>query len=177
MTPSAKAALRLAKERRIARIRSGFYVIVPLEYRSQGVTPADWFIADLMVYLQQPYYVGLLSAATYHGASHQRVQQYHVVTDQPQRQVRCHNLVLRFFTKAEVTVTPQDKIKTSTGMIAISTLEATALDLVAYYRQVGGLDRVLTVLQELGEKLDPTKLIGVAQQPDPWPLHNASDGC
>ncbi len=156
-----KAALRLAGERRIARLHSGFYVIVPLEYRSHGITPADWFIADLMAYLRQPYYVGLLSAAAYHGASHQRAQQYHVITNQRTRQVKCHNLILRFFTKAEVMATPRDQIKTSTGMMAISTPEATALDLVAYYRQVGGLDRVLTVLQELGEKMEPGKIVDV----------------
>jgi len=159
-----KAALRLVTDKRIARIRAGFYAIVPLEYKAQRVSPPDWFIAELMAYLRQPYYVGLLSAAAYHGASHQRAQQYHVVTNQPVRKIQCHSLVIRFLTKGGVKVTPQEKTKTATGMIQISTPEATALDLVAYSRQAGGLDRVLTVLQELGEKLDPIKVVEAARQ-------------
>jgi len=47
-----KAATRLAKKNRILRIRSGFFVIVPLEYRLTGILPAEWFIADLMAFLE-----------------------------------------------------------------------------------------------------------------------------
>jgi len=35
-----KAAARLAKKNRILRIRSGFFIIVPLEYRTTGILPA-----------------------------------------------------------------------------------------------------------------------------------------
>lgn len=79
-----KAAARLAKKNRILRICSGFFVIVPLEYRTTGVLPSEWFIADLMAYLAQPYYVGLLSAASLHGAAHQQPQQLQIVTATPQ---------------------------------------------------------------------------------------------
>ena len=78
-----KAAARLAKKKRILRIRSGFFVIVPLEYRTTGILPAEWFIADLTAYLEQPYYVGLLSAASLQGAAHQQPQQFQVVTTAP----------------------------------------------------------------------------------------------
>jgi len=89
-----KAASRLAKKNRIVRIRSGFFVIVPLEYRAAGVLPAEWFIADLMNYLEQPYYVGVLSAAALYGAAHQQPQQFQVVTTAPQRGIQKKNLVL-----------------------------------------------------------------------------------
>lgn len=158
-----QASARLATENRLCRIRAGFYVIVPLEYKTRGITPPDWFVADLMAYLKRPYYVGLLSASAYHGASHQRVQQYHVITDQPLRKIQCLSLVIRFLKKNNLSTTPLERTKTSTGMIQISSPEATALDLVAYCRQVGGLDRVMTVLQELGEKLDPIKLVEAAR--------------
>ncbi|MBY0264345.1 MAG: type IV toxin-antitoxin system AbiEi family antitoxin [Holosporales bacterium] len=36
--------------------------------------PADHLISFLMVYWKKPYYVGLLSAASLHGASHQALQ-------------------------------------------------------------------------------------------------------
>ena len=117
-----------------------------------------------MAYLQQPYYVGLLSAAAYHGASQQRAQQYHVVTNQPVRKIQWYSLVIRFLTKSGEKVTAQERAKTATGMIQISTPEATTLDLVAYSRQAGGLDRVATVLQGLGEKLDPVKIVDAARQ-------------
>lgn len=154
-----KAAARLAKKNRIVRIRSGFFVIIPLEYRTTGVLPAEWFIADLMDYLGQPYYVGLLSAASLQGAAHQQPQQFHVVTTAPQREVRKKALAMRFFFKTNFKATPLRQIKVQTGYIFVSSPEATALDLIRYARSIGGLDRVMTVLQELGESIDAAKLI------------------
>src|SRR5207244_10392072 len=63
------------------RSRRGFYVIVPPEYRVAGSLPAAWFIRDLMDYLRRPYYVGLLTAPSLHGAAHQAPQEFQVVTD------------------------------------------------------------------------------------------------
>ena len=61
---AAQTALRRLKEQgRIVSPRRGFYVIVPPEYRATASPPASWFIDELMLYLGQPYYVGLLSAA------------------------------------------------------------------------------------------------------------------
>ncbi len=153
-----KAAARLAKKSRILRIRSGFFVIVPLEYRTTGVLPAEWFVADLMAYLEQPYYVGLLSAASLHGAAHQQPQQFQIVTTTPQREVRKKGLAIRFFFKTNFNATPVTQIKVQTGHIPVSSPEATAIDLIRYARSIGGLDRVMTVLQELGESMDPAKL-------------------
>src|SRR5580658_7844029 len=70
---AAKVALhRLAKQRLIASPARGFYVIVPPEYRSLGCLPADQFIPALMQRRGLLYYAGLLSAAQYYGAAHQR---------------------------------------------------------------------------------------------------------
>jgi len=154
-----KAAARLAKKSRILRIRSGFFIIIPLEYRLTGVLPAEWFIADLMACLEQPYYVGLLSAAALQGAAHQQPQQFQVVTTVSQREVRKKGLAVRFFFKTNFNATPVTQIKVQTGHISVSTPEATAIDLIRYARSIGGLDRVITVLQELGESMDADKLI------------------
>lgn len=159
-----KAAARLSKKTRIVRIRRGFFVIIPLEYRASGVLPAEWFIADLMTYLEQPYYVGLLSAAALHGAAHQKPQQFQVVTTAPQRRIQINNLALRFFFKTNFNATPVTQIKTPTGYMAVSTPEATALDLIRYSRSIGGLDRVITVLQELGETIDAKKIQDAARK-------------
>ena len=81
-----KAALqRLKRQGRIASPRRGFYVLVPLEYREAGGPSASWFIGDLMRFLGQPYYVGLLSAAAIHGAAHQQPMVFQVITDRPTR--------------------------------------------------------------------------------------------
>lgn len=158
-----QAVVRLTEKNRIIRVRGGFYVIIPLEYAASGILPAEWFIDDLMQYVDQPYYVGLLSAAILHGAAHQQPQQYHVVTTKPIREARLKSLALRFFVKKGFSHTPVTRVKVQTGFIAVSTPEATALDLVRYSRSIGGLDRVLTVLQELGEVLHTDKLVEAAQ--------------
>lgn len=153
-----QAATRLIKKKRIVRVYSGFYIIVPLEYAATGVLPAEWFITDLMDYAGQPYYVGLLSAAVFHGAAHQQPQEFQVITNSPLRKIEAGNLSIRFFTKKNFATTRTVQVKVQTGFIYVSTPETTALDLVHYARQLGGLNRVFTVLQELGEALDSKKL-------------------
>jgi predicted transcriptional regulator of viral defense system len=158
-----KAAARLSKKKRIARIHGGFFIIIPLEYAVTGILPAEWFIADLMDYIGQPFYVGLLSAAALHGAAHQQPQQFHVVTTGPMRDMRSNGLAIRFFSKSRFADVSLTQVKVQTGHIPISTPEATALDLIRYSRRIGGLDRVLTVLQELGEGMDPGNLAEAAK--------------
>lgn len=158
-----QVAARLAARKRIARVHSTFYVVTPLEHGAVGIVPADWFIVDLMRHLGRPFYVGVLSAAEYHGAAHQRPQTYQVVTDRPLRQIQCRGIGIRFFVKKTVTSTPVQEVKGVTGYIPVSTPEATALDLIRYSRQVGGLDHVLTVLQELAEVIEPNRLVEAAK--------------
>ena len=79
------AIRRLKNRGRLVAPRRGFFVIVPTEYRAAGAPPPSWFIDDLMRFLGQPYYVGLLSAAGLHGASHQQSMVFQVVTDRPTR--------------------------------------------------------------------------------------------
>jgi len=112
-----------------------------------------------MAYLEQHYYVGLLSASSLQGAAHQQPQQFHVVTTAPQREVRKKGLAIRFFLKTNFKAIPIIQIKVQTGHISVSSPEATALDLIRYARSIGGLDRVMTVLKELGESMNAAKLI------------------
>ena len=154
-----QAATRLAKKRRIVRIHGGFFIIIPFEYAATGMLPAEWFIDDLMSYIGQPFYVGLMSAAALHEAAHQQPQQFHVVTNGPLRDIRSKKrLAIIFFSKSEIEKVPLIRVKVQTGHIPVSTPEATALDLIRYAKRIGGLDRVLTVLQELGETMEPAKL-------------------
>jgi predicted transcriptional regulator of viral defense system len=118
---------------------------------------------DLMKHLGRPFYVGLLSAAEYHGAAHQRPQSYQVITDRPMRALACRGVGVHFIVTRGVETTPVQQVKGVTGYIPVSTPEATALDLVRYCRQIGGLDHVLTVLQELGQAVDPSRLVQAAE--------------
>lgn len=153
-----KALKRLAEIGRVKHIRKGFHTIVPVEHASQGIPPFDWFIADLMHSLDLPYYIGLLSAAALYGAAHQQVQQLQIVVPRQERPLGLPGLSIRFFRKQGFTATFLQSRKGHSGMLPVSSPEATALDLVRYARQIGGLDVVLTVLSELAESIDPTKL-------------------
>lgn len=157
------AARRLAAKGRIVAPRRGFFVIVPLEYRAAGTPPPSWFIADLMAFHRQPYYVGLLSAAALHGAAHQQPQQFQVLTDRPLRPARAGRMRIHFFTKRHLRTTPTIEVGTETGTMRVSTPEATALDLVRYAASAGGLAHVATVLAELAEAIDGERLVAAAE--------------
>jgi len=158
-----EAALRRLKKRgRIANPRRGFYVIVPLEYREAGCPPASWFIHDLMGFLGQPYYVGLLSAAAIHGAAHQQPMVFQVITDRVTRPASAGRVRIDFHISRRIEKVPVVEVQTETGTMRISTPEATAFDLVCYFAASGYAGNVATVLSELSEKLDPTALVELA---------------
>lgn len=161
-----KAVARLVAKSRLAVPRRGFYVIVPLEYRDAGVPPATWFIDDLMKFHAQPYYVGLLSAASLHGAAHQQPQELQVLTTKQLREATAGRARIRFFKKARAKRTPVTAIKTETGTMNVSTPEGTALDLVRYPDAAGQLGTIVTVVAELAERLDPTRLVEAAKKED-----------
>lgn len=165
-----KAALRrLLKKDSIAMPLRGFYVIVPPEYRSLGCLPAEQFIPDLMSHLGEPYYAGLLSAAGYHGAAHQRPQVFQVVVTKTRRSIHCGKVKVDFVVRKNALEIPTQPRNTPTGVIKLSTPEVTAFDLVGYGKQCGGLDNVVTILAELAEKLDSNKLAEIAENsPISW---------
>ena len=147
----------------------GFYVIVPPEYRSLGCRPAEQFIPDLMNYLGEYYYVGLLSAAEYHGAAHHRPQVFQVMVAKPRRTIISGKVQVNFIVRGNIEAIPTQPRNTVTGILKLSTPEATAFDLAGYYRHCGWLDNVATVLSELVEVLDPEKLVTVAElSPITW---------
>jgi predicted transcriptional regulator of viral defense system len=158
---------RMVKDTRLVMPKSGFYVVVDPQYRTVGTPPAHWFIHSFMEYLKTPYYVGLLSAAELHGAAHHRPQEFQVMlpskTARP-RPITIKNLRIRFFSKNLFDRSETTQVKTPTGYETVSTPETTAWDLVRYYKSAGGLDNVITVLSELGEKIDAGKLLTIAKR-------------
>lgn len=155
---------RLLRKHRIALIRQGFYIIVPIEYRTNGVLPAAWFIHHLMDYLEMPYYVALLSASALHGAAHQKPQEFQVITNRFLRTIHVRGVRIRFFKKSDLDVkVGLEQMKSENGYFNVSIPERTALDLIRYAKGVGGLNRVATVLEELSERIEPPRLNQLAQ--------------
>lgn len=158
------AIIRLEKKGLIATPCRGFHIIVPPEFQRLGCLPPDQFIPDLMTHLQLSYYVGLLSAAQYYGASHQQAQVFQVVLSKNRNKIQCGNIRVEFIARKNIIDIPTRNFNTPKGYVKVSTPEATALDLANYPLYCGGLSNVATILEELGEQIQPQALISLAKR-------------
>ena len=154
-----QALSRLAAKGEIASPARGFYVIVPPEYRQLGCLPAEQFVPALMERRGIPYYVGLLSAAQYHGAAHHRPQEFQVVLERNRPAIACGLVKVVFVARKNLAAVPVERFNNPRGTIMTSSVEATVVDLVGYMHRAGGVDRVAGVLSELGDDIDPERLV------------------
>ena len=158
--------LYYSNKKRIFQIRKGFYGILTPENSSDGILPFDLFINSLMKYLNKPYYVALLSAASLHGAAHQKPQVDFVVSQTPApRSIVNKNMKLYFVSKNSLEESGIVQMKTRAGYINVSSPELTAFDLVIYSSKFG-INRVATILQELYEVMKPAALKRIAKTQD-----------
>jgi len=158
-----RAQLRRLKDRgRIASPMRSFHVIVPPEYKQLGCLPAEHFVDQLMEKLGEPYYVALLSAAERHGAAHQRPQSLQVMVRKNRPAIECGQVRVVFIARGDLERMPITTVNTPRGFVRYSTPEVTALELVGYPHQAGGLNNVATVLAELSEEMDAEKLVEAA---------------
>lgn len=168
---AARATLRRLKAKGdIASPVRGFHVIVPPEYRSLSCLPPEQFIPALMENGGEPYYAGLLTAAQFHGAAHQRPQVFQVVVRKNRPDIRCGKIHVVFVARRNTRQVPTAPFNTPRGSIAVSTAEATAIDLVTYADRCGGLDAIATVLSELAEVIDPARLARLAARMEALPV-------
>ncbi len=159
-----RASLRRLKTKgEIADPYRRFHVIVPPEYRRLGCLPADQFIPQLMEHLGEIYYVALLSAAELHGAAHQRPQSFQVMVKTNRRLLACGKVRVQFVARKGLERTSVVEKNTPRGRLRVASPEATALELVGYADQSGGLDNVAAVLAELVEVLEGGKLLAAAR--------------
>ena len=165
-----RAALRRLRQKgELAMPYKGFHVVVPPEFRNIGCLPAGHFIPSLMAHLEEKYYAGLLSAAEYHGAAHQRPQVFQVVVARNKPEITCGKVRVMFVARKNMARIPTSDFKTPRGYLKISTPAATAFDLVGYPNHVAGLDNVATILAELAENLDGKELVRLADlSPIAW---------
>jgi predicted transcriptional regulator of viral defense system len=161
---AARAALRRLKQKgELAAPLRGFHLIVPPEYRRLGCLPPEQFVPQLMKQLGQRYYVALLSAAELHGAAHHRPQAFQVMLGKNRRPLVCGTVRVQFVARKDLQRTATVHKNTPRGSLVVASAEATALELVGYADQCGGLDNVVSVLAELAEGLDARHLRAAAR--------------
>ena len=158
------AAERLQRRRALLNPRQGFYVVVPPQYASWGAPPPAWYIDALMRREGQAYYVGLLKAAELHGATHQAVMEFQVVTAKRLPRIRAgRNLIVFYFRKdLDAVAAGIEDRKTDTGTMKVSSAALTALDLLRYPQASGGMDNIATVLSDFGRKIDREQLAALS---------------
>jgi predicted transcriptional regulator of viral defense system len=163
-----KSLNRMTHKGKITPVRKGFYLVIPPEHSIQRVLPPTMFVDQMMKYLKKPYYVGLLNAAAIHGAGHQAAQEFFVVTVKPPlRPISKKGLKVNFITKAKISDQFLMDKKTETGYLKVSCPELTAVDLLIYEGRIGGINRCITILNELHEVMKPSMLKQVIRKDVP----------
>ncbi|MGH7813777.1 MAG: type IV toxin-antitoxin system AbiEi family antitoxin domain-containing protein [Candidatus Binataceae bacterium] len=154
------AAEKLQKRGQLLNPRQGFYVIVPPQNLNFGSPPPASFIDDLMRHEKRPYYVGLLKAAELHGAAHQAVMEFQVVTDKQMQAVQAGRSKIAFYFKRDISAVASsiEERKTDTGKMKISSVELTLFDLLRYPQASGGFDNVMTIFEDLGAQIEAGKI-------------------
>jgi predicted transcriptional regulator of viral defense system len=145
---------RLRQKGEIYNVRRGFYIVIPDHYKNMGLLPVELFADDLMKFIGKDYYVGLYTAAMFHGAAHQQPQEFYIVNESPNiRNVRKEKLSIHFSEKKNFPEYGIEEKKTDTGYLKISARELTFLDLIYFEKPMGGLNRIISVLIELVEEI------------------------
>lgn len=144
--------------------RRGFYVIVPPQFLALGAPPPSWYIDSLMRHENRPYYVALLKAAELHGATHQAVMEFQIITDKHLPKIRAGRSSIAFYYRKDMVAIASglEDHKTDTGRMKVSCLELTILDLLRYRHAGGGLNHIATVLADLGERIDARRLAALS---------------
>ncbi len=149
---------RLAAQRQLERLapratslpgRPSTFLIVSPEHRLRGAPPVTAWLDEYLRAQGHRYYVGLLSAAALHGSSQQAVQVTQVLLLRPRRPIAVGKIHLQFYVKAKLEVTPLTEIPGLPAPLAVSSAEATTLDLIAFSHRLGGIERVREVIRGL----------------------------
>ena len=145
--------------------KHGFFVIVPHEFHSMGSPPSSWYLDALLKYLDvSDYYVGLLTAAQWHGATHLPIQETQVVVPKQLRPIQAGRECIKFFTKSDAANTPVEIKSNEAATVRVSTPEATAADLVRYMSAAGGFNATVTALSELWQQFTAKELRGAIEK-------------
>lgn len=150
---------RLSKKGEVINLRKGFYLIITPRYSSSKKLPIQLYCEKLFQYLDRNYYVGLFSAAKFHGASHQQVQRDYVITEQPKfNDISKNTIDIRFFTTTNWSDKNIQQKKSDAGIFKISSPALIIVDLIHHQTKLGGINRMLAIIEELTEELTESDL-------------------
>lgn len=142
------------KKGEIIPLRKGFYLIIPPRYSKIAKLPIDLYIEKLFKYIDRPYYVGLYSAAKYHGAGHQQIQRDYIITSgSTLLDIEKSGIDIRFFTTSHWPLSNILTKKSDAGYFKISDPILTLADLIYHQTKLGGLNRMLAIIEELSEEI------------------------
>lgn len=145
---------RLIEKKVIVNLRKGFYLIIPPRYSRQGQVPIQLYIEKLFKHLNRNYYLGFYSAAKFHGASHQQTQRDYLMTEKPKlNDINKNTFDIRFFTTSKWSNKNILDRKSDAGIFKISSPALTAVDLIHHQSKLGGMNRMLAILEELAEEI------------------------
>jgi predicted transcriptional regulator of viral defense system len=152
----------LSEKGEIVNLRKGFYLIITPRYSSAKKLPLQLYCEKLFNYLDRKYYVGLFSAAKFHGASHQQVQRDYLITEKPKfNNISKNTIDIRFFTTSNWSDKNIQQKKSDAGIFKISSPALTIVDLIHHQTKLGGISRILATIEELTEELTNTDLAGL----------------
>ena len=144
---------RLVLKKEIINLRKGFYLIIPPRYSKQEQLPVQLFVDKLFNYLNSNYYLGFYSAAKFHGAGHQQVQREYIMTDKQFPNIKKSSLDIHFFATSKWPTKNILEKKSDAGIYKISSPALTAIDLIHHQTKLGGINRMLAILEELSEEI------------------------
>jgi hypothetical protein len=99
---------------------------------------------------------------------HSKTRVFQVMVAKPRRTIISGKVQVNFIVRGNIEAIPTQPRNTVSGILKLSTPEATAFDLTGCYRHCG-LNNVATVLSEMVEVIDPEKLVTVAElSPITW---------
>ena len=149
--------LRLSDKGEIVNLRKGFYLIITPRYSSAKKLPIQLYCEKLFNYLNRNYYVGLFSAAKFHGSSHQQIHRDYLITEKPKfNDISKNTLDVRFFTASLWSEKNIQQRKSDAGIFRISGPALTIVDLIHHQTKLGGINRMLATIEELTEELIET---------------------
>ncbi len=153
---------RLKKKGEIVSPLKGLYVVVPPSDLNMGCINEQDLLVLLMEHLRVNYYVAFLSAGQFYGASHQKPMVLQVVAEKKMRRLQCGHVRIWFTYKKDISSIPVNKKVIHSGDLIVSTPEATAMDIITHPNQSVGINNIATVLSELIEEIEISKLIDMA---------------
>jgi len=152
--------LRLAEKGQIFNLRKGFYLIIPPRYSTVEKLPVQLYSEKLFRSLNRLYYLSLFTAARFHGASHQQSQKDYFITEAPKlNAIKKRNYDLRFLTTKTWPANNILSKKSDAGSYKVSSPTLTFIDLIHHHKKIGGINRILSSLEELAEEISENEML------------------